>query len=106
MKQILSAQKKKINNSICGTSPGIFSDEYWNGVKRVWDALDNVCKRDGLVWAIEGSKYDTDDNGSLCRKTWQFSVSDGQRQSIGVVVAAGAGSVSDPLSKYDVVSYI
>lgn len=108
MKQLLAAQKKKINTAICQAAPGIFSDGYWESTQIIWDALTIACDKNGFVWAIEGSKYDADEvSGALVQKTWNFSVTDGQqRKSYGVVVAAGAGGVIEPLSKYDICAYI
>ena len=106
MKNLLKKQTNIINSYICGTANGIFNDEFWAGQDIVAAALDACCEENGFEWHIECSKYDHNENGTPCRKTWMFSVTDGQRKSYGVIVAAGCGTVNNPLSRYDIVAYI
>ena len=105
MAQLLATQRRQINREICGT-PGLFSDESWEAIHGVFDRLTKVCEANGFEWHLAGTKYFHDSTGSPCRKVWSFTVTDGRRSSDGVVIAAGAGSVADPLSRYDVVAYI
>ena len=106
MKKLLKKQSNKINSVICGCAPGIFSDSFWNGKNMVLSALEKVCNENGMEWHIEGSHYRHDENNKPIAKKWLFKVSDGQREGYGVIIASGAGSVSEPLLKYDIVSYV
>ncbi len=100
MKELLKRQKKLINSAICGVSPGFFTDPGWEGVHRVEHALDMVCQKNGLEWAHDQIVYEDD------RKVWLFFVTDGQRTSHGVIVGSFAGTVQDPMNRYDVTAYI
>ncbi len=100
MKELLKKHKKVINAAICGVSPGFFTDPGWEGVHRVQAALDRVCQKHGLEWELEQAVYEEG------RKTWFFFVTDGQRTSHGVIVGSFAGTVEDPMNRYDVVTYI
>lgn len=106
MKKLLKKQTKKINNAICGAAKGIYNDESWLGYQIVIHELSKVCEANQMEWEIFSSKYDQNEDGNLCRKVWNFRVTDGQREGFGIIVAAGAGTVSDPLSKYDIVAYM
>ena len=105
MAQLLATQKRKINKEISGT-PGIFSDDNWEAVYKVLARLTRACEMHGLEWVMNNTRYFHDENGNPCRKVWTFTVTDGRRESTGVIIAAGAGTVADPLCRYDVVAYI
>lgn len=99
--------KSQINKAICGVSKGIFSDESWEGVSPIWEALNGICK--GVTeWTMESTKYDHDENNNPCRKSWHFQVKAPcfKNPIYGTVVASGAGTMKDPLSKYDVCAYV
>ena len=111
-KKIISASELKsraalvkfVNKRVCGAANGLFSDEYWLGHGLVLDAVKDV---DGLTVTFNGSAYkncnktsDMDDT-----KTWSYTVSNGRHEAVLVVNAHGAGTVSDPLSKYDITAY-
>lgn len=84
---------------------GIFRDEYWTPINAIWKAFD----REGFHWGITHSQYESEKGMSEMpvRKVWtalvSFENSSGRDDGIVVrVVAAGAGSVKDPLDAYDV----
>ena len=106
MKKLTQKQIKKINKAICGAAKGIYNDESWLGYQIVTHELSKVCEANQMEWELISSDYSQDENGNLCRKVWRFRVTDGQREGFGVIVAAGAGTVSDPLSRYDIVAYM
>ena len=107
MKELFKKDLNKINKAINNVAPGRYTDEYWDGALRVWNALSDVCADEQLQWELDESFYNTDEfTGELIRKTWRFRVTDGKRESFGIVVAAACGTVQDPLSVYDIVSYI
>ena len=105
---MIPAQAKKVvNNKIIPHDriKGFFSDENWAGIQQIWDAFNNA----GLNWSITNSEY-TNDGGVPTGKTWNiqidFTNKRGQPMSIfGVVRAAGAGTVEEPLDRYDIVAY-
>jgi hypothetical protein len=82
---------------------GFFSDDSWVPVHSIWKALES---RD-ITWEITNSKYDKDEKGTPIRKMWYFKISfiDNKNKQIelpGMITAAGAGTVQDPLSRYDI----
>lgn len=99
--------RKTINKQLYQYTKGIYNDETWRQVQRVWDELENM----GLDWHMVRSYYDKNGDGRPFRKTWYFVVNfiDNKGKKIdlyGTLVAAGAGSVGDPLDKYDVSVYV
>ena len=97
-----AALKKAINNAVCGAAPGIFNDEYWHGHKLVMEALKEV---EGIEANLDDAFYRHDFGSNPDGKQWNYEVTDGRFSVWMVVVAAGAGSVADPLSRYDIVAY-
>jgi hypothetical protein len=86
---------------------GFFSDDSWQGVQQIWTALN----QSGLNWNIsESNYYPTSDGHPMGGKNWGIEVhytdKKGKPAKIyGNVTAAGAGSVENPLERYDVVAY-
>ena len=85
---------------------GIFRDDHWAPIQRLWDTLTDV----GVEWVVDTAEYDTDARGNPAEKTWRFTVDylneHGKPAHLyGRCVASGAGSVDEPLSAYDVVAY-
>lgn len=82
----------------------IYKDDYWSAVKEFWKLLDSM----NVPYMMRGAKYHKDKNTGLpTSKTWDFriTISDkqGKTKTIdGTVTAHGAGSVKDPLDKYDI----
>ena len=85
---------------------GFFSDEYWDGVKQATTAL----RAAGYDWDITSSRYEHDEDGKPLRKVWTFEIRPEGDHAFkpfqGVLVASGAGSVADPLDRYDVTGYV
>jgi hypothetical protein len=104
MKNFTAKMRNTLNRAVCGIATGIFSDDHWEGKNEILSALSGVCEKMGWEWEINNSRYDWED-GKMARKRWTLRVTDGQRETFGVLVASGAGSMSDPLDRYDVVSY-
>lgn len=88
----------------------IYKDSYWEGPKCIWNTFDKL----NLNWTMLGSKYRTSNiKGKMGyqmpdAKEWKFeiqweTVKGMIKKTGGYLVAAGAGSVEDPLSKYDLV---
>jgi len=97
---------KKINKRICNIAPGIYSDEYWSAIKNVHNELDKVISELGLYVVSVNAQYKHGEDGIPNRKEWITVIRDkNERKAIVIVMACGAGSVKDPLEKYDVVAY-
>ena len=85
---------------------GFFHDESWEGINRIWRALDEL----GVDWNVTDSYYGEgryDHTLPSERKTWKFEIrftnERGKPDTIyGTVVAAGGGSIEEPLEKYDI----
>ncbi len=92
---------KKLYDLITPHTRGFFHDESWQPIHKVWEIFNET----GLDWNITGSRYD----GSMPpeRKEWKFEINftnnRGRPDKIyGNIVAAGGGSVEDPLERFDV----
>lgn len=99
--------KRYVNKILDQHSKGFFSDQSWEGINKVWKALDD----NGIVYTMTGAEYQKDESGMPVRKQWKFEVEfwneKGRMVKIyGVMIASGAGSVEDPLDKYDIIAYV
>lgn len=100
--------RKFVNEVLSRYSKGIFHDQSWEAVRRLWKALQDS----GINYTIVDTEYQKDSpSGMPSRKQWKFEVSftnDKGRLVVlyGVVIASGVGSVEDVLSKYDLVAYV
>ena len=94
--------KNKIYKVIGPNIKGFFDDQSWEAIRNnIWNVLDQM----GLDWSMTDAKYDG--NVPPQSKTWKFEINftnnKGRPDKLyGNVVAAGAGTVEDPLSKYDI----
>lgn len=105
--------RKIVRNIVDAPSKGLFKDEYWEGPKKIFDAMSSA----GLDWHLTDNYYGVSKSfsdtypGEKWRipnnyKEWKFEiqfVNNRGRATIlhGVLTAHGAGSVQDPLEKYD-----
>ena len=89
----------------------LYKDQTWQGVKCIWD----IFKKLDLNWQLEKSEYRhergvqnmSNRGGMPVAKEWTFTImwddNKGKYKKMGGnVTAAGAGSVEDPLDRYDV----
>lgn len=84
----------------------IYKDASWQGVKCIWDTFDKL----NINWQMTKAEYKHDKDAKFnmpTSKEWHFEINwdnnKGKHQKLGgYVIAAGAGSVDDPLDKYDV----
>lgn len=81
-----------------------YTDQYWQGPQCIWKAFDEL----DLNWHIDSADYKR--YNKECKmpdaKEWRFTVmwddNKGKyKKQSGIVTAAGAGSIDDPLSRYD-----
>ena len=97
--------RKILNKAVCNAAPGFYSDVYWEGQEKVVQALREECDKNNWTWWFQDVYYGHEE-GLPVRKTWQIIVSEDDKVKIsGVIVAAGCGSVKDPLERYDIVAY-
>lgn len=88
------------------TTNKIWKDTGWNGPSAIWNKLNEL----NANWQLGKNEYYKDrDNpsGPNVGKRWEWSLSwdndKGKNMKLsGLVTAAGAGSVKDPLDKYDI----
>ena len=102
-----NVQARRIINKMIPDIRGIFSDQSWEGIKRIWDAFDAAS----IDWAIVDTKYFKDAQGRPSGKEWKMEIyftNNKGRETIlyGTVTAHGAGTVEDPLSRYDITAYV
>jgi len=86
---------------------GFFSDDSWQGIQQIWNAFNAA----GLDWNINGSNYYPNGDNPMGGKIWNieinFTNNKGRPTTLhGTVTAAGAGTVEDPLSRYDITAYV
>jgi hypothetical protein len=90
-----------IYKRISPLTQGFFRDESWENVWKIFKVFNEL----GLDWNITDAKYN---NGMPMEwKKWQFDIrftdNAGKPKTIfGNLTAAGAGSVEDPLDRYDI----
>lgn len=101
-------QAKILVNNLISNSGGIYSDNAWEGVNAIWRKMKNAKINYELS---EPPKYTNNESGSPISKRWNFTVKFKNAKGLdsilyGVIVASGAGTVEDPLSRYDVVAYV
>ena len=99
--------KRYVNKVLHEHSKGMFSDQSWEGINKIWRALDD----NGIQYVMTDAEYQKDETGMPVRKQWKFEVEFFNEKSrmvkiYGVVIASGAGTVEDPLSKYDIIAYV
>lgn len=98
---------RTIRNLIYKYTKGIFSDTDWNNVNKIFAELN----ANNIPYVIKSADYRHNEDGISVAKVWKFEIeflNDRGRPSIiyGYVTASGAGSVQDPLSKYDIVAIV
>lgn len=101
------AAKRKVNDLIAQYTKGIFHGESWEPINRLW----NIFRSAAIDFVMTGSQYRKNESGVLTSKEWKFEITfsnNNGRETIlyGIVIASGAGSVQDPLEKYDIISYV
>lgn len=87
---------------------GLFSDAGWSGVHLIFAAFDGA----NLDWNIESSNYyPSYDGNPMGGKKWNVEINFVNK--VGKIsklycriVASGAGTAQDPLSKYDVIATV
>jgi hypothetical protein len=101
----LPQARKIVSNLLYENTKGFFSDQSWEGVRNVWAALE--AQGIDVVVSTEGGGYQQDEQGRPSSKNWQFSIdfidNKGRPKTLnGRLTAHGAGTVEDPLARYDI----
>ena len=105
--------RKFVRNIVHPLTLGFFKDEFWAGPQRIWDALSAA----NLEWNLVSNNYGVSPSmeqswqGKETRppndyKQWKFEITfvnkAGRPTTLyGNLVASGAGSVENPLERYD-----
>jgi len=97
-----NAFKNHVNKLLGFHTKGFFTDDFWTPVN---DTL-KLLAENGIEYSLTGTKYEHDENGTPCRKVWTFEIKAPKGKPLfAIITAAGAGSVKDPLERYDVTAY-
>jgi len=94
--------KRRIQKVLSENSTGIFSDNSWEKVHSIWAAVRAI----GADLVIESAEYGHNVDGVPIQKKWLYTVTLEGYTFTGVLTAHGAGSIKDPLDKYDISAYI
>lgn len=83
---------------------GLYNDEYWKGKADILKAFEKA----GIYYEVTSAEYDK--KFPPQHKTWrlEFPFTNNRGLDVrvyGQLVASGAGSVNDPLDKYDIIFY-
>ena len=86
---------------------GFFKDDYWQPITKTFKLL----QQHGIDYVIQSTQYYEDDRGNPNAKVWRFEVDfvndKGRLTTLyGTITASGAGTVADPLGRYDVTAVI
>lgn len=86
---------------------GFFSDEDWSPVNKIWAAF----REANIDYELKSADYRQREDGTPIAKVWKFEVNflnENNRPSTlyGYITASGAGSVKDPMEKFDLVATI
>jgi len=98
----------RVNTALAGFTKGIHSDRYWQPIHAAFQKLNAM----GLEVNVSSAEYGgKGSNGMPAYKEWQFKIpftnSNGRPTELwGRITAHGAGSVADPLDKYDVTAMV
>lgn len=81
----------------------LYNDSYWKGPQCIWDTFNRL----NFNWQIDKTEYKNYNNSPIAdAKEWTFTITwednkGKNKKASGMVTASGAGTVDDPLSKYD-----
>jgi len=99
--------KRFVNGLLAKHTKGLFRDESWVPINKTFRELLNQ----NVLYELTETRYHQDDRGEPNSKDWRFEipfVNDKGRETIlyGIITAHGAGTVEDPLSRYDITAYV
>ena len=97
--------RKFVNELLQRHTKGIFRDNSWQPIHKTFKEL----ARHSIEYVIQKAEY-LKEHGIPTSKVWSFEIEffneKGRKTTLyGRIVASGAGSVKDPLDRYDVTAY-
>ncbi len=100
----------RVNKILAMSSKGLFSDNSWEAINNIFKKL----KEAGLDVELLSTKYgghEDTSNGMPKYKEWKISIPFTNKNGkpvrlVGQITAHGAGSVEQPLDKYDITAYV
>ena len=108
VKGMAKPKVKRILNKIMDKhSKGLFKDQGWNPIMAMFKDFDKIKD---MTWYVDKSEY-IKEKGVPTAKKWDLRFNwigkgDRDQKMYGIVTAHGAGSVKDPLEKYDISAYV
>lgn len=95
-----------VNKILSNDTKGLFRDDSWKPINLFFKHL----SQQNIEYVIQETNYTQDENGNMNSKVWKVEISfindKGKETTLfGRIVAGGAGSVKEPLEKYDIVGY-
>jgi hypothetical protein len=107
MPKITPAKLKSQMYKVVSKYNSIYKDNSWENVTKMVNELERILPNLSVVEA----KYGHDEYGVPCRKFWTYAgaIDNGKGKKYAViadVTAHGAGSVDDPLDRYDITCVI
>lgn len=100
----------RVNKLLSALSKGLFSDDSWQPINKIFSKLGEAGINVSLVSAKYGGHEQTE-NGMPKYKEWNiiipFTNNRGRpMELVGQITAHGAGSVENPLDRYDITAYV
>jgi hypothetical protein len=100
----------RVNKLLSALSKGMFSDNSWEAINKIFTKL----KEAGLDVELTGTKYGghaDNQHGMPTYKEWTISIPFTNKNGkptvlAGQITAHGAGSVEQPLDRYDITAYV
>ncbi len=101
---------KRVNKLLSVLSKGIFSDNSWEAIRRIFSKLKEAGLEVDLIKTAYGGHAESQ-SGMPTFKQWDISIpfinNKGKKVNlVGKIIAHGAGSIEDPLDKYDITAYV
>lgn len=100
----------RVNKLLAALSRGVFSDNSWEAIHKIFDKLTEAGLEVNTIDAKYGGHADTG-NGMPKYKEWRISIPFTNNKGkavalVGQITAHGAGSVDQPLDRYDVTAMV
>lgn len=100
----------RVNKVLASLSKGIFSDNSWEAIHKIFEKLRELGLDVSILSAKYGGQQDTSNNMPKY-KEWQISIPFTNKagkpmELVGPITAHGAGSIEQPLDRYDVTAYV
>lgn len=99
----------RVNKILASLSKGLFSDNSWEAIHKIFNKLQEL----GLEVSTTSAKYggQTANSNMPTFKEWKISIPFTNKNGkptflIGQITAHGAGSVEQPLDRYDITAYV